>query len=39
MAVPNLKAGDNIECRVAETGQSLVGSPRLVTEKDVGNQT
>jgi hypothetical protein len=39
LKVPGLKAGDSIECRVSETGQSLIGSPRLVTEKDVGNQT
>jgi len=38
LKVPRLKVGDSIECRVAETGQSLIGSPRLVTEKDVGNK-
>ena len=38
LKVPRLKTGNSIECRVAETGQSLIGSPRLVTEKDVGNK-
>ena len=36
MAVPNLKAGDVLECRVEGTGQPLVGSPRTVTDEDTG---
>ena len=38
LKAPRLKTGNSIECRVAETGQSLIGSPRPVTEKDVGNK-
>jgi len=38
LKVPRLKTENSIECRVAETGQSLIGSPRPVTEKDVGNK-